>query len=53
MLQDKTPLKEKGVALTCACYWGHAEVVKILLEGGADAVIREVPRWHGLHAACG
>ena len=27
--------------------------MKILLKGVADAVIREVPRWHGLHAACG
>ena len=47
------PGLQKGFALTCACYWGHAEVVKILLEGGADAVIRAIPRWHGLHAACG
>lgn len=47
------PLRQKGFALTCACYHGHADVVRTLLQAGADAVIREVPRWHGLHAACG
>lgn len=47
------PDRQKGFALTCACYHGHAEVVQSLLDAGADRVVREVKRWHGLHAACG
>ena len=47
------PCRQKGFALTCACYWGHSSVVQILLDAGADKVVRENRRWHGLHAACG
>ena len=47
------PCHQEGFALTCACYHGHAAIVQALLEAGADAVVQEVPRWHGLHAACG
>ena len=47
------PCRQQGFALTCACYWGHPAVVQVLLEAGADTVVREARRWHGLHAACG
>ena len=47
------PCRQKAFALTCACYWGHVDVVEALLEGGGDVAVREVRRWHGLHTACG
>ncbi len=47
------PCRQRGFALTCACYHGHAGVVQALLQAGADRVVHDVSRWHGLHAACG
>ena len=44
--------EQKGFALTCACYHGHVDVVRALLDAGGDTVARQ-RRWHGLHAACG
>ena len=47
------PGRQKGFALTCACYHGHTRVVQAILRAGGDDIVRQVPRWHGLHAACG